>query len=143
MDLNLEDFLEQYMGQKGIKYSVSKYKENKELKDILDKFLRKNKNKVSMKACFHNAALMMKADPRILYCEGYITVNIGGGIPIEHAWNSFEGFHFDITSEIVFDGDIGKGLNEYVELYSSLDQEEVVKIVDGVIRPYSRRGRRK
>ena len=67
MNLNLEDFLEQYMGQKGIKYSVVSYKENKELKEIIDRFLRRNKNKISMKACYHNSALMMKADPRIIY----------------------------------------------------------------------------
>lgn len=139
MDLNLEDFLEQYMGQKGIKYSVSSYKENKELKDILDKFLKRNKNKVSMKACFHNSALMMKADPRISYCEGYFSLNMGGGLPIEHAWNSFEGFKFDITSELMFEGDIGKGTNEYIELYTSSDQEEVKKVVNAVIRPYQRR----
>jgi len=139
MDLNLEDFLDKYMGQKGIKYSISSYKENKELKEIIDKFLKRNESKISMKACFHNSALMMKADPRIAYCEGYTTVNLGGGIPIEHAWNSFGGFHFDITSEIMFDGDIGKGSNEYIELFISLDQDEVKKVVNGVIRPYMRR----
>ena len=139
MNLNLEDFLEQYMGQKGIKYSVVSYKENKELKEIIDRFLRRNRNRISMKACYHNSALMMKADPRILYCEGYITLGMGGGIPIEHAWNEFEGMHFDITSEILFEGDIGKGENEYIELYKTLDYEEAKKAVNSVIRPYSRR----
>jgi len=139
MNLNLEDFLDQYMGQKGIKCLMSSYKENKELKEIIDKFLKKNKSKISMKACFHNSALMMKADPRIVYCEGYIKLNIGGGIPIEHAWNSFDGFYFDITSEIIFDGNIGQGSNEYIELFTSSDQDEVKKVVNGVVRPYMRR----
>ena len=56
MNLNLEDFLEQYMGQKGIKYSVVSYKKNSELKEIIDRFLRRNKNRISMKACYHNSA---------------------------------------------------------------------------------------
>jgi hypothetical protein len=137
MDLNLEEYLEQYMGQKGIKYSVSSYKDNEELKTIVGKF--RNKSKISMKACFHNAALMMKADPRIAYCEGYTSIGIGGGFPIEHAWNSFGDFHFDMTSEMLFKGDLGKGHNEYIELYKSYDQEEVKKAISAAIRPYMRR----
>ncbi len=132
--MNLEDYLNQYMGQKGIKYSIPSYKENNELKEIIDKFLKKNKSKISMKACFHNSALMMKADPRIAYCEGYTILNMAGGIPIEHAWNSFGEFHFDITSDVMFNGDIGKGSNEYVELYTTTNYDEAQKAVNGVIR---------
>ena len=53
--------------------------------------------------------------------------------------DEFEGMHFDITSEILFEGDIGKGENEYIELYKTSDYEEAKKAINSVVRPYSRR----
>jgi len=142
--MDLESYLNDYMHigldeQKS--YSVKSYKDNPELEKIIKKFLRTHHN-LSMKACFHNSVYMMKADPRIGYCEGYTSVNIAGGIPIEHAWNVFgEDYYFDTTSEHLFDGDIGKGHNNYVELYRTSSPEEAKKVADAVIRPYLRRRR--
>ena len=141
--MNLEDFLKQYINiskEEYKKYSISSYMGNPELKIIIDKFLKKNKDKVGLKACFQNALLMMKADPRIGYCEGYMTYNMGEtALPIEHAWNSFNDFHFDITSELLFNGDIGKGHNEYIELFKTLDKKEAKDVAEAFIRPYIRR----
>jgi len=139
--MNLEDYLNDYMkiGKDQQKsYSVKSYKDNEELFKILKKFLKTHD--VGMKACFHNSALLMKADPRIGYCEGYISLNMGDGLPIEHAWNVFDNdFYFDITSEELFMGNIGKGHNKYIELYRTMDKLEAKKIVMNGIRPYMRR----
>lgn len=146
--MNLEDFLQQYMrfGKEDYKkYSIKSYKDNPELKAIIDKFLKKHKDKIGVKACYHNSALMTKADPRIGYCEGYMSYNMGeqGGLPIEHAWNVFgEDYYFDMTSEELFNGDIGKGHNEYVELYRTNDSKEAAVTSSAFIRPYMRRGRK-
>lgn len=143
--MDLETYLNDYMkiGKEDQKsYSVKSYKDNEELYKILKKFLKTHGHRVGMKACFQNAALLMNADPRIGYCEGYISLNMGGGLPIEHAWNVFDdNFYFDITSEELFGGDIGKGHNNYIELYRSMDKDEVKKVVMMSIRPYMRRNR--
>ena len=146
--MNLEDYLEQYMRFEKDdykKYSVKSYKDNPELKSIVDKFLKKHRAKIGLKACYSNAALMTKADPRIGYCEGYTSFNIGeqGELPIEHAWNVFgEDYYFDITSDELFDGDIGKGNNKYVELFRTNDSKEAETVASAFIRPYMRRGRK-
>jgi hypothetical protein len=140
--MNLEDFLGDYLGIKEFKkYSVSSYKDNEELKIIIEKFLKKHKDKIGLKACYYNASLMMRADPRIGYCEGYAGIKLSEQIlPIEHAWNVFdEDFYFDMTSEHLFDGDLGKGHNSYIELYRTYDKAEAKKVVEGFIRPYMRR----
>lgn len=46
--------------------------------------------------CFRNALYVSLADPTINYVEGFIEVH---GLPIEHAWNSWNGHHFDLTQE--------------------------------------------
>ena len=146
--MNLEDFLKQYMNfdeEDYKKYSVKSYKENAELKVIVEKFLKKHRAKIGLKACYANAALMTKADPRIGYCEGYTSLNLGeqGGLPIEHAWNVFkDDFYFDITSDELFDGDIGKGHNIYFELFRTNDSKEAQSVAEAFIRPYTRKGRR-
>lgn len=146
--MNLKDFLFKYInvGDDYKEYSVKSYKEHPELKIVISKFLKKHEHKFSMKACFYNSALVMKADIRIGYCEGYTLLGLGDGIPIEHAWNVFvdnDGveFYFDLTSELIFGGDIGKGSNEYTELYRTFDQLEAKKVVNGVIRPYMRKNK--
>jgi len=39
----------------------------------------------------------------------------------------------------MFDGDIGKGSNEYIELYTTTNYDEAQKAVNGVIRPYMKK----
>ena len=142
--MDLESYLNDYMHigpEEQKSYSVKSYKDNPELLTVLKKFLRTHHN-ISMKACFHNAAYIMKADPRIGYCAGYMSLNMAGGLPIEHAWNVFDdNYYFDITSEHLFGGDIGKGHNKYVELYTTSSPEEAKKVADAVMRPYLRRRR--
>ena len=54
------------------------------------------------KQCFTNATKMCLFDKNYDYVEGYvINKNIGGGLPIEHAWvyNKKEDQHIDCTLE--------------------------------------------
>lgn len=49
-----------------------------------------------IKECFANAANLSLSNEYINYHEGLAS----SIIPVEHAWNSYKGIHFDITSEI-------------------------------------------
>lgn len=57
------------------------------------------------------------------YCEGYMIVY---GIPIEHAFNSYNGSFFDVTREIGGNDDVTK--NQYVFL-KSWDAESAMRIM--------------
>lgn len=57
------------------------------------------------------------------YCEGYMIVY---GIPIEHAFNSYNGSFFDVTREIGGNDDVRK--NQYVFL-KSWDAESAMRIM--------------
>lgn len=120
---------------------VHKYSENPELKKIIDEFLKKNKSKIQIKACYHNAAITMKASPDIEYVEGYAGLDLIGErlIPIEHAWNVYKGtFHFDLTSEVVH-GEKGLGAKAYVEIERISDPELALKAANDVKRSVARK----
>jgi hypothetical protein len=83
--------------------------------------LRKIYYKVVQKACFNNALSCM-VDPAIFYVEGVFSLR---GIPVEHAWNRYGDIHFDLTSELLFDGNISLGKSDYVSIQESDDKVEV------------------
>lgn len=56
------------------------------------------------KECFTNAIIVACLVPGVKYCEGYIFHHI----PLDHAWNSYRGHYFDVTSEKFFGGEMGK-----------------------------------
>jgi hypothetical protein len=55
-----------------------------------------NRHPPRIKECYSNAANLALQNENIIYHEGIAA----GIIPIEHAWNSYRGIHFDITAEI-------------------------------------------
>lgn len=97
------------------------------------------KHIIEQKQCFRNAYYMMQAHPDIYYVEGYTGMKLGDSIlPIEHAWNIWHGIHFDITSELLFDGDITKGSNKYVQLEIIKNKKEAKKAMESVLRSTAR-----
>lgn len=56
------------------------------------------RKKLRVKDCYKNAAQVMNLDPEIKYVEGIMM--LWNSIPIEHAWNSYKGKHFDATSHL-------------------------------------------
>jgi len=77
------------------------YKSNNELKKIVEEFLKYNKLK--QKECYYNAFKIVSFDSRIQYIDGFSDIY---GIPIEHAWNCFNGIYFDLTREVVLDDNV-------------------------------------
>jgi hypothetical protein len=71
---------------------------------------------LNVKECFRNAILIANAVEGVKYCEGYIFFHI----PIHHAWNSYHGKDFDLTSEMFFQGNMGTHYSKFLEL--SADQ---------------------
>jgi len=51
-----------------------------------------------IKLCYANAVKVCKLDPEIQYVLGYVDLY---SIPIDHAWNSYRGKHFDVTQELL------------------------------------------
>lgn len=67
--------------------------------------LSKSVNKVNLKHlkpkvknCYLNALAVCIENENVEYVEGYIEVH---GVPLDHAWNCYEGIHFDITQELL------------------------------------------
>ncbi|MBS1983215.1 MAG: hypothetical protein JST16_03505 [Bdellovibrionales bacterium] len=77
---------------------VESYREHPVVREIVESFLKKG-NEIQLKGCFDNSLSLAQFDERVVCVEGYIQVH---GLPttIEHAWNCFEGFHFDLTAEL-------------------------------------------
>jgi hypothetical protein len=67
---------------------------------------------LKVKQCFTNAIIVACLLPGVKYCEGYMFCHI----PIEHAWNSYRGHYFDVTSEKFFDRDMGSDYHAYLEI---------------------------
>ena|SRR5271157_1601383 len=51
-----------------------------------------------IQGCYYNAYCTVKKIPGIRYVEGYLH----DFITYPHAWNEFEGWHFDLTQEILW-----------------------------------------
>ncbi len=68
--------------------------------------------------CFGNAWKLMRISSKIEYVEGYCYMDAGGNkqIPFHHAWNVYNGLAFDFTSDQLFNGNIGNGVNKYAEV---------------------------
>ncbi len=127
--------IEQMYGLENVKsVFVNKISEIPFLKEYSADFKKHVHKNVQMKGCFRNAYLTMsyfyKKGVEVGYCEGFVGLNLGGQIlPIEHAWNSFkyEGkeYYLDITSDVIFDSDIGKGNKDYILIFESNDLEDI------------------
>ena len=79
--------------------------------------------KLRVKDCYKNATQVMNLDPEIKYVEGIMM--LWNSIPIEHAWNSYKGKHFDATSHL---WDPSKEKNSHIQLIE-LDYESLWNIL--------------
>lgn len=113
---------------------VKSYKENSELKKLIES--RIPKSKINKKQCFGNSAIVASLIEDVDYVEGYAGLNLGGSIlPIEHAWNVYKGnFYFDITSDFQFGGDLGKGKKNYAKLIIITEPEKARKAAEDARR---------
>lgn len=68
--------------------------------------------------CFKNSWKLMRISSKIEYVEGYCYRDEGENklIAFHHAWNIYKGLAFDYTSEHLFNGLIGNGVNKYTEV---------------------------
>lgn len=76
---------------------IKPYDENSDVKNIVDAFLKAGKS-IKIQKCFDNSALLAQFDDRIQYVEGHALEK--SNILIDHAWNSYGNFHFDLTAEL-------------------------------------------
>jgi hypothetical protein len=113
---------------------VKSYKDNKELKELIDE--RVPKDKIHLKQCFGNAAVIATFIEEADYVEGYVGLDLGGSIlPIEHAWNVYKGgYYFDITSDEIFGGNISQGEKNYAKLITIEDPEKARQLANDVKR---------
>ena len=63
-------------------------------------------DRIQPNSCYKNAFYASAIDYRTNYVLGMAYIPLSqhdnGFLPIEHAWNEFDGKHFDLTSEIIF-----------------------------------------
>jgi hypothetical protein len=58
---------------------------------------------IHINRCYDNAKSTFDIHPDIKYIEGFIII---GSMPIQHAWNSYKGKHFDLTSHLHLDNKV-------------------------------------
>lgn len=80
------------------------------------------KKHIKIKGCYENATKVMNLDPEVKYVEGVFMM--GGSIPINHAWNSYKGKHFDVTSTM------WKKTEDSYYMLVELDSKQVWKILE-------------
>jgi hypothetical protein len=87
----------------------------------VDKALDAGRIKVKQKQCYDNSFwTSFSVGSGINYCEGIASKFI----PIDHAWNSYQGKYFDLTDEIALKDH--KGFDEHVVLIE-LSSDEVLQ----------------
>lgn len=78
---------------------IGSYSKLGKITEALNRDLGANKfASIKPKQCFDNALFACFANNEIHYVEGYIMIY---GIPLEHAWNRWNGIDFDLTEEIL------------------------------------------
>lgn len=88
---------------------IQSYKSDPKLEAEINAFLKQYKPK--QKGCFETAAkCTVYSYTDIEYVEGFVSYM---GLPIEHAFNCWNGIYFDLTSEILFDSKMG---DEHVQI---------------------------
>jgi hypothetical protein len=77
--------------------SIRPYIEHPAVYEIVEAFCRLGKS-VELGRCFDNSASLARFDERIQCVEGHALAQ--SNMLIDHAWNCFGNFHFDLTSEL-------------------------------------------
>ena len=80
---------------------IRSYKDHPEVHRRVDEFI-KTCGEPEVKRCFENALALCMHDMSMLYVEGYCVLKHKDFLtPSQtHAWNCYDGFHFDLTTEI-------------------------------------------
>ena len=99
---------------------INSYKEHPLVKKSVETFLEHNE--VHIKACYANAYAMASMTDDFRYVLGQAP----SLIPIDHAWNSYGEFHFDLTNEIVHKNQAF--LPEYV-MFKDFKSDEVYELM--------------
>lgn len=137
---NFKDMLKDFMPKEAYEkveiIKMGSIEDDSELKEVIDNFIKNNRDQITKKQCFRNSALLTSLHDDIDYVEGFAGINLGGGIlPIEHAWNIWKDkLYFDITSEVEFEGDIGKGSKNYAKLVIIKSPTKAAKLASDVLR---------
>lgn len=76
---------------------VRPYAENSDVKNIVEAFFSLGKS-IAVQKCFDNSASLAQFDERIQYVEGHALEQ--SNFLIDHAWNCYGDFHFDLTAEL-------------------------------------------
>lgn len=142
MDLsgNFKDLLKDFMPKEAYDrvkiVKMGSIEDDPELDEIINDFIKGSRDQIAKKQCFRSAALLTSLHDDIDYVEGYAGINLGGStLPIEHAWNIWKDkLHFDITSELEFGGDLGKGKKDYAQLVVIKDPIKARKLASEVLR---------
>lgn len=77
------------------------------------------------KQCYKNASLVCQAAEGVEYVEGILMLY--GQIPIDHAWNVYQGKHFDVTQEFILGGN-KTGMDRHWKLVQ-VDKPELQRIM--------------
>jgi hypothetical protein len=89
----------------GRSFPEGPYIEHSVVREIVEAFLKAG-NKVELQECQINSAALALFDDRIYYVEGHALHE--RSLLIDHSWNRYGDFHFDITAELalgrLFDG---------------------------------------
>ena len=94
-----------YLMDNILEIKVHSYRDHSEVKNTIS-----NSNvTLNIKECYNNSALISLG-----HDFNYELGTLLDIIPMDHAWNSFEDFHFDLTAEIVLD----KVFNNYYSIKS-------------------------
>jgi len=113
--------------------NIISYKDDPEIKNMVDQFLKKKK--VKMKGCYENSFNIANTFPEIECVFGYAMNEAS----IEHSWNCYKGKHFDLTSEIVLkDQPFKKNYLQIIKMDAkkALDYFQKINMIDSLIRPY-------
>ena len=132
----LKDFMPKEAYKKIKIVKMGSIEDDPELEKIINDFIENNREQITKKQCFRSAALLTSLHDDIDYVEGFTGLNLGGStLPIEHAWNVWKGkLHFDITSELEFGGDLGKGKKDYAQLIVIKNPVKAAKVASDVLR---------
>lgn len=82
---------------RGEEVIVRPYAENGDVKSIVEAFLSVGKS-FAVQKCFDNSVLLAQFDERIQCVEGHALEQ--SSFLIDHAWNCYGDFHFDLTAEL-------------------------------------------
>jgi len=122
-DMTKQEFFKYQLNlYKNIK--IQSYKDHPEVKKVVDSFLKGFTPRI--KDCYRTSLMMAGFDHRFKYICGYTHYVI----PIEHAWNSFGDFHFDLTAELALE----KEFEEY-GIIQTLKYSDVVEAMDDNLPP--------